>query len=88
MVAQIESSELAMELVHRIQEDNDFLTQLAGAWSDGDEAVRRGPPLQGIEGYRILSEIHRGGQGVGDDIQDWCGDSSQEDVHSCDHSSR
>ena len=64
VVAQIESSELAMELVHRIQEDNDFLTQLAGAWSDGDEAVRRGPPLQGIEGYRILSEIHRGGQGV------------------------
>ena len=45
VVAQIESSELAMELVHRIQEDNDFLTQLAGAWSDGDEALRRGPPL-------------------------------------------
>ncbi|MCH2149456.1 MAG: serine/threonine protein kinase, partial [Phycisphaerales bacterium] len=64
VIAQIESSEQAMELVARIQDDNEFLTQLAGAWSDDGEVVRPGPPSQSMEGYRILSEIHRGGQGV------------------------
>ena len=64
LISQIESSEQAMELVARIHEDNDFLTQLAGAWSGTDELYRPGPPSQSIEGYRILSEIHRGGQGV------------------------
>ena len=64
LISQIESSAQAMELVGRIHEDNDFLTQLAGAWSDADESYRPGPPSQSIEGYRILSEIHRGGQGV------------------------
>jgi tetratricopeptide (TPR) repeat protein len=55
----IESDTTAMELVGRIQVDNDFLTQLKGAWStDG------GPPRQSIEGYRLISEIFRGGQGI------------------------
>ena len=64
VIKQIESDTTAMELVGRIQEDNNFLTQLKGAWSSGGEETGSGPPRQIIDGYRIISEVYRGGQGV------------------------
>ena len=42
----IESDTTAMELVGRIQVDNDFLTQLKGAWSTGGGTSDGGPPRQ------------------------------------------
>ena len=53
-----------MREVVRIQEENDFLTKLAGAWSTMPGATKSGPPRQQIDGYRIINEVFRGGQGV------------------------
>ena len=64
LAAQIESNTDAMREVVRIQEENDFLTRLAGAWSTMPGSTDAGPPRQRIEGYRIISEVFRGGQGV------------------------
>ena len=64
LAAQIESNTEVMREVVRIQEENDFLTRLAGAWSTMPGSTSVGPPRQRIEGYRIISEVFRGGQGV------------------------
>ena len=64
LAAQIESNTEVMREVVRIQEENDFLTRLAGAWSTMPGSTSAGPPRQRIEGYRIISEVFRGGQGV------------------------
>lgn len=64
LVGQIESNTELMREVVRIQEENDFLTKLAGAWSTMPGATKSGPPRQQIEGYRIINEVFRGGQGV------------------------
>jgi len=64
LASQIESDTQAMREVVRIQEENDFLTKLAGAWSTVPGATTSGPPRQQIEGYRIINEVFRGGQGV------------------------
>ena len=62
----IEADEEAMELVRQIQTDDEFLTQLAGAWSNAPDGSGRGVPPAAdlVPGYRILGELHRGGQGT------------------------
>ena len=64
--ARIEADEEAMELVRQIQTDDEFLTQLAGAWSNAPDGSGRGVPPAAdlVPGYRILGELHRGGQGT------------------------
>ncbi|MEE3002045.1 MAG: serine/threonine-protein kinase, partial [Planctomycetota bacterium] len=64
LACRIEACEESMKLVHKIQEENDFLTKLVGAWSTTPGAVQSGPPRQHIEGYRIINEVYRGGQGI------------------------
>jgi len=64
LARQIESNTEVMREVVRIQEENDFLTKLAGAWSSIPGSSTSGPPRQQIDGYRIINEVFRGGQGV------------------------
>ncbi|MBG84171.1 MAG: hypothetical protein CMJ40_06435 [Phycisphaerae bacterium] len=56
----------AMELVRQIQTDDDFLTRLAGAWSEAPDGSGRGMPPSSamVPGYRVLGELYRGGQGT------------------------
>ena len=63
---QIENDPDAMELVRQIQTDDDFLTRLAGAWSEAPDGSGRGaPPASAmVPGYRVLGELYRGGQGT------------------------
>ncbi|MDG2424779.1 MAG: serine/threonine-protein kinase [Phycisphaerales bacterium] len=62
----IESDKEAMDLVRQIQTDDEFLTRLAGAWSEAPDGSGRAapPPADMVPGYRILGELHRGGQGT------------------------
>ncbi|MEE2907616.1 MAG: protein kinase [Planctomycetota bacterium] len=62
----IESDKEAMDLVRQIQTDDEFLTKLAGAWSEAPDGSGRAapPPADLVPGYRILGELHRGGQGT------------------------
>ncbi|MCH2133107.1 MAG: tetratricopeptide repeat-containing serine/threonine protein kinase [Phycisphaerales bacterium] len=64
--ARIEGDEEAMHLVRQIQTDDEFLTRLAGAWSDAPDGSGRGAPPASdmVPGYRVLGELHRGGQGT------------------------
>ena len=62
----IESDEDAMDLVRQIQTDDEFLTRLAGAWSEAPGGSGRAapPPVDMVPGYRILGELYSGGQGT------------------------
>ena len=63
---EIQNDPDAMELVRQIQTDDDFLTRLAGAWSEAPDGSGRGaPPARAmVPGYRVLGELYRGGQGT------------------------
>ena len=51
-------------LLERLNQENALLTEVVGANIDRISSASEGEIPQTVTGYRLLREIHRGGQGV------------------------